>query len=101
MIVTVTSEPAEINFAPATELEEVVQNVRTILSTIKNSVPLYREFGVESKYLDYPLNIAQNMLASELARVISKYEPRARLKSCSMSGSAENGTLILIAVVEI
>ena len=36
-----------INFAPATIAEEVMQNVRMIISTVKYSVPMDREFGID------------------------------------------------------
>ena len=35
-----------IDLAPATKIEEILQNVRTILGTVKFSVPLDREFGI-------------------------------------------------------
>ena len=36
---------SEVNFAPASERDEVVQNVRTILATRVGTVPLDRDFG--------------------------------------------------------
>ena len=41
----VTTDAKTIDFAPATKIEEILQNVRTILGTVKFSVPLDREFG--------------------------------------------------------
>ena len=42
-------ETPPINFAPATIAEEVMQNVRMIISTIKYSVPMDREFGIDAQ----------------------------------------------------
>ena len=40
-----------INFAPASTAEEVIQNVRTILTTTVYSVPLDRNFGINPDML--------------------------------------------------
>ena len=66
-----------VNFAPATEAEEILQNVRTIISTPKLSVPLDREFGVDCSVLDRPMPVAQAELASDIITAIREYEPRA------------------------
>ncbi|MDO5786189.1 MAG: hypothetical protein Q4P09_00515 [Phascolarctobacterium sp.] len=66
-----------INFAPATEAEEILQNVRTIISTPKFSVPLDREFGIDCSVLDRPMPVAQAQLASDIITAIKDYEPRA------------------------
>lgn len=66
-----------INFAPATEAEEILQNVRTIISTPKFSVPLDREFGIDCSVLDRPMPVAQAQLASDIITAIKEYEPRA------------------------
>lgn len=72
----VTGLLSEINFAPATEVEEILQNVRCILSTTKFSVPLDRDFGLDATYLDKPLEVAKAKMASDIVLAISEYEPR-------------------------
>ena len=69
------SEQTAINFAPESVIEEVIQNVRTICSTIIGTVPLDRDFGMSVDMLDRPISIAQALF--QLAR----YEPRARFLS--------------------
>ena len=39
----VVSLDSDVNFAPETEVVEILQNVRTILATRKGSVPLDRD----------------------------------------------------------
>ena len=46
---------ADVDFNPASVVAEVLQNVRTILSTRKGSVPLDRDFGISWEYLDRPI----------------------------------------------
>ena len=43
-----TAELGKINFAPSNIYEEVAQNVKTICTTPKYSVPLDRKFGVDA-----------------------------------------------------
>lgn len=81
-----------IDWAPENEVEEVLQNVRTILSTVKGSVPLDRDFGIDGSYVDMPMPAAKAKLASEIMQAIQKYEPRATVTSIEFTGD-ENGTL--------
>lgn len=55
MEIEVLASQQEINFAPENLIEEVAQNVRTICTTTKYSVPLDRLFGVEAVMLDRPV----------------------------------------------
>lgn len=73
----VTLNPKKINFMPENEVVEVLQNVYTILSTMKFSVPLYREFGTSASYLDEPHAIAKMKHTREVMEVVEMYEPRA------------------------
>lgn len=77
---TVTLDP-DVDFAPSTEVREILQNVRTILSTRKGSVPLDRDFGLTWEHIDKPLPTAQMMIRSEIVDAVETYEPRARVVS--------------------
>ena len=84
MIHTVTANEAfQISFAPKTLAEEVLQNVATILSTIKNTVPLFRDFGMSATFLDMPMPAAENLMIVEIFDAIQEYEPRAEILSIS------------------
>ncbi|MCM1059675.1 MAG: hypothetical protein NC452_05220 [Eubacterium sp.] len=80
MSYTVTaSEPIKINLAPATLIEEILQNLSMILQTIKNTAPLYRDFGLSGNFLDKPIPVAETLLIAELYEAVEKYEPRAEI----------------------
>lgn len=98
--VTVIAHPAEVNFAPATELEEVVQNLRTILSTAVGTVPLDRDFGVPVDLIDQPMPVAQAKLTAQIVKAVHKYEPRATVKRVTYTGDAD-GRLVPKLEVEI
>lgn len=88
-----------INLQPASEMEEIYQNVRTIVTTIKGTVPLDREFGISADILDAPMN-QQSRLIGEIAEAIEKFEPRARLRRIEFTGN-ENGELNPTLTLEI
>ena len=100
MIYEVTNRQGAVDFAPADETAEILQNVRTILSTVKGSAPLYREFGLTADNLDKPINIATAQLAAELATEIAEYEPRCKFKKLDAAANFD-GTLKLVATVEV
>lgn len=83
----------EIDFAPKTVVEEVLQNVRTIVTTIRYSIPLDRAFGIDGSVVDLPINVAQTKLTNEIFRAIKRYEPRAVIESITFKGE-ETGRLI-------
>ena len=85
-------EIAPINFMPATLAEEVLQNVRMIISTVKYSVPMDREFGIDGAVIDRPVNIAKAHLSNEIFRAVRRYEPRAVIESIEFNGD-ESGKL--------
>lgn len=78
-----------INFAPENELLEILQNVRTILSTPKFSVPLDRDFGIDIGLLDKPIPVAKARLSSEIILVIKKYEPRVKVTKITFEGDID------------
>lgn len=83
------SDQTVINFAPGSVIEEVIQNVRTICSTIIGTVPLDRDFGMSVDMLDRPISIAQALFQSEVIRALARYEPRARFLSIEYLDDAD------------
>lgn len=94
------SDAPQIDFFPATVAEEVLQNVRTIITTIKYSIPLDREFGIDGAVVDLPINVAQAKLTNEIFRAVRRYEPRAVIESISFKAE-ETGRLVPIVGVSI
>ena len=94
------NETPQIDFFPASVIEEVIQNVRTIVTTIKYSIPLDREFGIDGAIVDLPINVAKAILTNEIFRAIRRYEPRAVIESISFQGE-ETGRLIPTVEVSI
>lgn len=80
---------SEVNLSPANEYEEILQNIRTILSTPVGSVPLDRDFGVDMSFIDRPLPKAQAEIASGIVNAIKTYEPRVSVKSITWTADAD------------
>ena len=88
----VTQEIGAVDFAPASRTAEILQNVRTILTTLKKSVPMDREFGIDGAVIDRPINIAKARITNEIFRAVRRYEPRAVIESIDFEGD-ESGQL--------
>lgn len=79
-----------VNFAPETEVEEILQNVRTILSTRIGTVPLDRALGISWEMIDQPLPIAKMAMIEAVIEAIDTYEPRARVESVEFEENTED-----------
>ncbi len=100
MEIDITAMNEEVNFAPETEAEEIVQNVRTIIATPKYSVPMDRLFGVNAEIVDRPTLKAAAQLQAEIIQAVRKYEPRCKVKKVTFEGN-EDGKLSVKVRVEI
>lgn len=98
MQVDVSARLEDIDFAPKDVLTEIIQNVRTIISTTQFSVPLDRRFGIDGTVIDLPLPVAMARISAEVIRAITEYEPRCRVVSVDFESTetadAEEGQLL-------
>ena len=101
MQLDVTTKRQDINFAPTSTMEEVAQNVRMILTTMKRTVPMDREFGVDGELIDLPVAAAQARMTAEIVDAVHRYEPRARVVSVGYEGSEQDGELQARVRIEI
>ncbi|MGL1931762.1 MAG: hypothetical protein OCC45_08370 [Desulfotalea sp.] len=87
-----------------TGLKEIAQNIRTICSTVKGTVPLDRSFGIDVDILDLPLPVAQAKLRAEIVQEVEKQEPRVKVLEVSFKvdePGAMDGKLIPIIKIQI
>ena len=91
-----------IRFDDMDPVSSVLQNIAVLLSTIKGTVPQYRDFGLTATFLDKPMPIAKMMMIAEVREAIEKWEPRARYVSIDFSEDITRpGTLWPAVEVEI
>ena len=75
----------------AKEVDEIIQNVRTILTTRKGTCPLDREFGLTSEFLDTPLPGIRALAEQEIFLQVRKYEPRAEIRKIEWIADIQKG----------
>ncbi|MCD5324784.1 MULTISPECIES: lysozyme [Pontibacillus] len=97
---TITAESKKINYNP-TPVEEIIQNVYTILTTVMGTVPMARELGLSNDYVDDPLLIAQAKLSAEIVEKLQVYEERAVIVEVKFSQNQADGVLQPIVVINI
>lgn len=98
-VLDVTASIDKVDFYPDNIHIEILQNVKTILTTIKGSVPLDRDFGIDSSLIDRPINIVKPLLVKEIKEAIEKYEPRAKFHSVSWKGNGSDGKIVPVVKV--
>ncbi|MBR4384117.1 MAG: GPW/gp25 family protein [Selenomonadaceae bacterium] len=102
MVTDVAVDLTNVNLMPSTEYEEVVQNVQMILATMKGTVPLDRNFGIDGRFLDEPTGVVQARAAAEITSAINSQEPRARVQKVFFDGDLAGnfGISVRIEIVE-
>ena len=90
-MIEITIDKYEITFAPNTEAEEIIQNVRQILSTMYFEVINNREFGLNATYVDAPIQQSNMLSRVDIINKIRRDEPRAKVENIEYYGDAETG----------
>lgn len=96
-----TTKENEINLAPATVYEEVIQNLYFLYSSTEYDVPLDRELGLDGTYIDRPVETAKALITANIYDKTEEYEPRVEIVSIEFEADYERGVLKPIVEVEI
>ena len=72
-------DTAGINMFPRSTIEEIVQNVSILLSTVVGSVPLDRNLGLDATFIDEPQPRGMMQLRIFAIETIQEYEPRVEV----------------------
>lgn len=72
-----------------TPVEEVMQNVATLIGTDTGSVPLARAMGTPQDIVDQPQSVAGAQLQATITRAVRTYEPRAEVESVALVPDAD------------
>lgn len=97
----IVADLKNVVFSPVNTTQEIIQNVRTIISTRKGTVPLDRNFGLDWGFVDQPLAVSQAMLSAEVIQQVKKYEPRATVIRVGFdpTSNAADGQLMPVVVI--
>lgn len=82
-----------LNLHPSNVVEEVIQNVRMIMSTVIYTVPYDRELGIDGNCLDNPIQLNKALAQAALFSAIKSDEPRAEVRNISFEGNGLEGRL--------
>lgn len=83
---TLITQNITVDFSPPDLLSEVTQNLRTIITTPKGSVPMFRDFGLDGGIVDLPVNSALAKIQSDIIMAVKKFEPRVKLTAINFEG---------------
>lgn len=72
---------------------EIIRNVRTLLLTPAGTCPLYRDFGLDVTYLDFPPNIAKGLFTAAAIEAVERWEPRVRVTGVNFQADGVGGKL--------
>lgn len=86
-----------VNWSPS-PLEEVVQNVETLLATAPGTVPLSRALGTPQDVIDLPESTAGARLQADVIKAVRTYEPRVAIKSVALT-AGDDGKLVATATL--
>ena len=80
----------DINLFPETVIEEILQNVRIILTTVMGTVPLDRNFGIKAEFIDDPTPRGMMRLSIFATESIQDYEPRVEVRDIEFVPRADD-----------
>ena len=95
MLVDVPITDTGIDFDPESEAQEIIQNVITVCSTLKGTVPLDRAFGTDTGVIDLPVNIARAKISAQFIDAIRLFEPRAVVAAVSFKSDTDTVTPVV------
>jgi hypothetical protein len=72
-----------------------------ILSTVRNTAPLFRDFGITATFIDKPTRAAEALLIAEVFDAIEQYEPRVEIVNVSIERNEMTGKITPVLEVRI
>jgi phage baseplate assembly protein W len=99
-MVKIEGLPANVAYG-LTGIPEIMQNVRTVLTTRRGTVPLDRDFGLSFEFLDSPINLTRAKAEQEIFLQLKKYEPRVVLKQIMWETDVISGRISPSVKVEV
>lgn len=101
MVVSVSGNLESVEIMPATTEDEIIQNIRTIVSTIQGEAPMCRDVGVSKEAIHRPQSVAQVLLTRDIYTAVQDQETRAELKNVAYSETEKWGAMAPVLEVEL
>lgn len=81
------------NYMEASELEVIKRGLELLYRTAAGTCPGDRAFGLDQTFESHPVNIAENLFATEVIEKTEYYYPEVELEDIDFEAS-ENGELV-------
>lgn len=81
------------NYKKASELETIKRGLELLYRTAAGTCPGDRAFGLDQTFESHPINIAENLFATEVIEKTEQYYPEVELDDIDFEAS-ENGELV-------
>lgn len=78
--------------------QDVERSLTAMFATLKGTMPLKREYGIDPSVLDNPLSVAKTLLAEEIYTCADTYEERAQVLDVSFA--YDPGTDALCPIIQ-
>jgi phage baseplate assembly protein W len=95
-----TSQPLQINWI-AKGKARIIQNVINLINTWRYEVAYARVQGIDPALLDKPGDVAADLYAAEVFRVVADHEPRAAVKQVNKISIDSDGNIQCKVVIEV
>lgn len=100
-IIDTTIKKENINLAPANVIEEIMQNLYFLYSSLEYDIPLDRALGLNATYIDKLIKAAKALITTDIYDKTTQYEPRAKIVKIDFKSDYEKGVLKPVVEVEI
>ncbi len=85
-----------LNDISGDKAEDIRRCLTTLYSVREGEQPLDRELGLSQEFLDYPENLARNILALEVIEKTKRYEKRVAVEKVEYKSGGEGITIPVI-----
>ncbi len=90
MNLTIDGENFDFTLTPQETVFEIIQNIKTIISTVKGSVVLDRGFGIDGELIDCTSVSGKSKLMIYIIESLQEFEPRVEVVSIDFAEDREN-----------
>lgn len=90
MDLIIDGKTTDLSLTPEGIVQEIIQNVKTIISTVKGSVVLDRDFGIDSNLIDCTSVSGKSKLMIYIIESLQELEPRVEINSIDFIQDEEN-----------
>ena len=101
MVKTFDGKLETVEIMPETTEDEIVQNLKTIISTTLGEAPMCRAVGVSPEAMHRSQNVAQVLLTRDIFTAIQDQETRAELRNVEFQDMEEWGVMAPVLEVEL